>query len=112
MKIRSILLIAIIIIISVAVNAQTNRPLLNDLIREALVVSPKIKLLKAKFRVASSKIEQGTNLPDPILKFGLINMPVNSFSFFHSMSFPLYHNIRLLHQLMNTFHRNLFVDMK
>ncbi len=38
-------------------------------------------MLKAKLGAASSRIEQGTNLPDPMLTFGLMNMPTNSFSF-------------------------------
>ena len=54
---------------------------MNELITEAISVSPKIKMLKAKLGVASSRIEQGTNLPDPMLTFGLMNMPTNSFSF-------------------------------
>ncbi|MDX1701970.1 MAG: TolC family protein, partial [Melioribacteraceae bacterium] len=42
---------------------------------------PKIKLLESKLKVASARIEQGTNLPDPVLTIGLMNMPTNSFSF-------------------------------
>lgn len=61
--------------------AQEKRIVLNELIDEAIKVSPKIQMLEAKLGVASSRIEQGTNLPDPKLTFGLMNMPTNSFSF-------------------------------
>ena len=54
---------------------------LKSLITEAIQVSPKIELLKSKRNVAKSKIENNTNLEDPILTLGLINMPTNSFSF-------------------------------
>jgi len=59
---------------------QENEPL-DSLIFHAIRVSPKIKLLRSKMEVSSSKIEHGTNLPDPMLTFGLVNMPTNSFSF-------------------------------
>ncbi len=54
---------------------------LQDLISEAIKVSPKIKMLQSKYEVAKTSIEIGTNLPDPVLTLGLINMPTNSFSF-------------------------------
>jgi len=54
---------------------------LQDLITEATKVSPKIKMLQSKFNVAKSNIEIGTNLPDPVLTLGLVNMPTNTFSF-------------------------------
>jgi len=59
---------------------QINEPL-DSLISYAIHVSPKVQLLKSKMNVSSSKIEQGTNLPDPMLTLGLVNMPTNSFSF-------------------------------
>ncbi len=59
---------------------QKNEPL-DTLILYAIKVSPKVQLLKSKRDVAGSKIEQGTNLPDPMLTLGLVNMPTNSFSF-------------------------------
>jgi len=60
---------------------QEKNESLQDLITEATKVSPKIKMLQSKFDLAKSNIEIGTNLPDPVLTLGLVNMPTNSFSF-------------------------------
>jgi len=81
MNSKTSLLILIFIISIMNVSAQHKNESLNDLINEAIQVSPKIKMLQSKLNVAGSKIEQGTNLPDPVLTLGLINMPTNSFSF-------------------------------
>ncbi|MEO8233111.1 MAG: TolC family protein [Ignavibacteriota bacterium] len=55
--------------------------LLKELIGIALEVSPKIKMLEMKKIAASNRIEQNSNLPDPMLTLGFANLPVNSFSF-------------------------------
>jgi len=60
--------------------AQPNNNL-DELISEAIALSPQIKQIEAKLKVSESKIDQISNLPDPILTLGLTNMPVNSFSF-------------------------------
>ena len=54
---------------------------LDSLIHQAIELSPEIKMLKAKRNTAYYKIDQNSNLPDPVLNLGLINMPTNSFSF-------------------------------
>ena len=54
---------------------------IDDLINQALEISPKIKMLEMKKLAASNRIEQNSNLPDPMLTLGLVNLPVNSFSF-------------------------------
>lgn len=54
---------------------------LSDLISKAIEVSPKIKMLEMKKLAASNRIEQNSNLPDPMLTLGLMNLPTNSFSF-------------------------------
>ncbi|GAB4298255.1 MAG: TolC family protein [Ignavibacteriaceae bacterium] len=59
--------------------AQTET--LQDLINIAIEVSPKIKMLEMKKETASNRIEQNSNLPDPMLTLGFVNLPVNSFSF-------------------------------
>lgn len=75
-------LMSILLLVFFTTNyAQHQNEYLNNLIDEAIQVSPKIKMLKSKMAVAGSKIEQGTNLPDPMLTLGLVNMPTNSFSF-------------------------------
>jgi outer membrane protein TolC len=63
------------------VNSQSNDAYLESLINKAIEVSPKLKVLKNKQGVADSKIAQSSNLPDPILTLGLMNLPTNSFSF-------------------------------
>lgn len=60
--------------------AQSNNKL-NELISEAIALSPQIKQIESKLKVSESKIDQISNLPDPILTLGLTNIPVNSFSF-------------------------------
>ena len=54
---------------------------LKSLIDLAVEVSPKIKMLEMKRVAASNRIEQNSNLPDPMLTLGFANLPVNSFSF-------------------------------
>lgn len=54
---------------------------LQDLIHTAIEVSPKIKMLKMKKQAVSNRIEQNSNLPDPMLTLGFVSLPVNSFSF-------------------------------
>jgi cobalt-zinc-cadmium efflux system outer membrane protein len=54
---------------------------LQELINTAIEVSPKIKMLEMKKQAASNRIEQNSNLPDPMLTLGLMNLPTNSFSF-------------------------------
>jgi outer membrane protein TolC len=81
MNSKTILLIILLITAIMNTPAQEKDVSLSELIAEAISVSPKVKMLNAKLNAASSRIEQGTNLPDPMLTFGLINMPTNSFSF-------------------------------
>jgi outer membrane protein, heavy metal efflux system len=81
MNSKLILLIIIFMVTIVNVPAQEKDIILEELIVEAISISPKLQLLNAKLGLASSRIEQGTNLPDPILTFGLMNMPTNSFAF-------------------------------
>lgn len=54
---------------------------LSDIINTAVEVSPKLKMLEMKKQAASNRIEQNSNLPDPMLTLGFVSLPVNSFSF-------------------------------
>ena len=81
MKSRFMLMLILLISFVGTQFGQGKDASLNELIQEAIRVSPKIKMLQSKFNVAKAEIEIGTNLPDPVLKLGLINMPTNSFSF-------------------------------
>lgn len=81
MNSRTVLLAILSLALTASIYAQEKNETLDNLIELATSVSPKIRLLKSKKNVAGSKIEQGTNLPDPMLTLGLVNMPTNSFSF-------------------------------
>ena len=61
--------------------AQTAPAQLDSLVNRALRVSPKIKMLKAKLSAAENMVPPVSNLPDPMLSLGLMNLPTNSFSF-------------------------------
>jgi outer membrane protein, heavy metal efflux system len=60
-------------------NAQTSN--LDSLINIAIRVSPNLSMLRAKRKVAENKIPQVSNLPDPMLTLGLMNLPTSSFAF-------------------------------
>jgi cobalt-zinc-cadmium efflux system outer membrane protein len=77
-KVR-ILIICVTILLANISFAQNES--LKDLIQKAIEVSPKLKMLEMKKLAASNRIEQNSNLPDPMLTLGFANLPVNSFSF-------------------------------
>ena len=77
-KIR-ILIFELTILSTTFSSGQTDS--LQALINTALELSPKIKMLEMKKLAASNRIEQNSNLPDPMLALGFANLPVNSFSF-------------------------------
>jgi cobalt-zinc-cadmium efflux system outer membrane protein len=77
-KIR-ILIIGLTISFTTFSSAQTDS--LQNLINIAIDVSPKLKMLEMKKLSASNRIEQNSNLPDPMLTLGFANLPINSFSF-------------------------------
>jgi len=79
MRIQKILLIlSFINFITVSIWSQTT---LDSLVNTAIGVSPKLKMLEAKYNASESRIEINSNLPDPMLTLGLANLPTNSFSF-------------------------------
>ena len=63
-------------------SAQSEGPLLNvdQLVQEALQNNPEILAAKARWEVYKEKIPQAAALEDPMLGFGIINLPTN-FSF-------------------------------
>jgi len=81
MKSKLFFLLLILIGTFCRISAQENNETLQMLIDKAVEVSPKIKMLEAKKNAADSKIEANSNLPDPMLTLGLMNLPTNSFSF-------------------------------
>ncbi len=54
---------------------------LKQLVNQAVEVNPKIKTLEARLNMARENIPIGTHLPDPVFSVGLLNVPVNTFSF-------------------------------
>lgn len=78
-KVRNLYLFILLSLIPLTVFAQQNT--LDSLINQALNVSPKLKMLQSKYSAAESQTNVNTNLPDPMLTLGLMNLPTNSFSF-------------------------------
>ncbi len=76
-KIRYLIISLVVIATS---NSFTQTDTISSLIKTALEVSPKLKMLEMKKLAASNRVEQNSNLPDPVLGFGFMNLPVNSFS--------------------------------
>jgi len=74
-----IIIIGFTISFATLLNGQTDS--LQALINTAIELSPKIKMLEMKKLAASNRIEQNSNLPDPLLTLGFANLPVNTFSF-------------------------------
>ncbi len=71
----------LVIFFTVLTFAQQQNSILDSLIQTSIELNPKLKMLKAKRNVAYSRINQNSNLPDPVLSLGLRNIPTNSFSF-------------------------------
>jgi len=74
-----ILTVIIILTNSFYISAQPQE--LDLLVDEAIRLSPKIKMLEAKRSAAYNGIDKNSNLPDPVLTLGLVNIPTNTFSF-------------------------------
>ena len=80
--VRAISALILLTISFSAISAQKNVEIYLDSLKiEAVINSPGIKMLNAKLDAVKYKIPQNSNLPDPILTLGLVNMPVGSFSF-------------------------------
>jgi outer membrane protein, heavy metal efflux system len=78
-KTKNICLFILLSFIPINILAQQN--ILDSLVNRALNISPKLKMLHAKYSAAESNININSNLPDPMLTLGLANLPTNSFSF-------------------------------
>lgn len=53
----------------------------DSLVQQALKVNPKLNMLQQKMNAAQENVSIGTHLPDPVFSVGLLNVPVNTFSF-------------------------------
>ncbi len=78
-RIKIIIIVLTAVIISQMNFAQSSK--LEELVIDAIDVSPQIKMLEAKRLAAGNRIDQKSNLPDPVLTLGVMNLPTNTFSF-------------------------------
>ncbi len=81
MRLGIIPIISLLLLGILNIKAQKQSDNLEYLIGKALEESPKIKMLESKLNSAEQRIPQNSNLPDPEVVLGLVNLPVNSFSF-------------------------------
>jgi outer membrane protein TolC len=56
-------------------------PVIENMIEIALNNNPEILALKKNVEASKTRISRSGTLPDPVLKLGLMNLPVNSFAF-------------------------------
>ncbi len=71
----------VILIIAATAFAGGSDPVLERYIQEALQENPSLKAAIARVEAFDEKIPQSSALPEPMLGFGLANLPVNSFAF-------------------------------
>ncbi|PKL89017.1 MAG: hypothetical protein CVV23_07235 [Ignavibacteriae bacterium HGW-Ignavibacteriae-2] len=81
MKKNSVLILLLLILSSLNINSQVIDSVLNKIITKSIDVSPKLRALRYKQNISESKIAQVSNLSDPMLTFGLMSLPINSFEF-------------------------------
>lgn len=70
-----------IALISVVISLPGKSQTLQEVIDTALVLSPELKMMEAKVNASANRVEQNTNLPDPMFSFGFMNLPTSTFSF-------------------------------
>ena len=81
-RIHTIFTVVLLIILYGHVWGQTSLGAsLEPLIEEALENNPEIIALRKSVSAAKAQIPQAGTLPEPILKLGVLNLPVNSFNF-------------------------------
>lgn len=71
----------LLLIIFFTINISAQDKAVQALIDEAIAVSPSLKMLKMKQRAASNRVEQESNLADPMLMLGVMNLPAGTYSF-------------------------------
>lgn len=78
---RILLTIGAVFLTSVLYINASNGTYLDSLVGRAISLSPKIKMLKEQQKSAENRIPQNSNLPDPMVTVGIMNLPDNTFSF-------------------------------
>jgi len=78
-KLAKAFFLSILILVPFSSSAQSEKPRLNvdQLVEEALQNNPEILAAKQKWEVFKEKVPQARALPDPMLGFGIINLPTN-----------------------------------
>lgn len=56
-------------------------PSVDDFVKEALANNPKLEAALSRYQAMEKAVPQAGALPDPQIRFGLMNLPVNSFAF-------------------------------
>jgi len=81
-KLAKAVFLSILILVPFSSSAQSEKSWLNvdQLVEEALQNNPEILSAKQKWEVFKEKVPQARALPDPMLGFGIVNLPTN-FSF-------------------------------
>jgi len=76
---EKMILILFLILVPLTLFAQSEKPLLNlnQLIEEALQNNAEISAAKIRWEVFKEKIPQAYSLEDPMVSFGIINLPTN-----------------------------------
>ncbi len=75
----SIKSIAIVLILTAVVLAGQDDPILERYIQQALSDNPSLKAAGTRVEAFNERIPQAGALPDPMLGFGIANLPINSF---------------------------------
>jgi outer membrane protein TolC len=78
-KLAKVVFFSFLILVPFSSSAQSEKPRLNvdQLVEEALQNNPEILAAKQKWEVFKEKVPQARALPDPMLGFGIINLPTN-----------------------------------
>ncbi len=81
MRIRFEILLLLIVAVHASLFAQSQDSLvhLSELIKEGLEHNPGLQGVYSAWQTEQAKIPQAGALPDPVLSFNLMNLPINSF---------------------------------
>jgi len=76
---EKMILILFLILVPLTLSAQSEKPLLNlnQLIEEALQNNAEISAAKIRWEVFKEKIPQAYSLEDPMISFGIVNLPTH-----------------------------------
>src|SRR4030067_2495925 len=78
-KLAKAVFLSFLILVPFSSSAQSEKPRLNvdQLVKEAFQNNPEISAAKKKWEILKEKIPQASALEDPMLGFGVVNLPTN-----------------------------------